>query len=123
MKIAVDFDGTISSHTRAFYEFFWSLQNSGHIVGILTARVDTEKDDLEELASIGICPDFYIGKKEKERFEFIGEFKRRKLINNNINILIDDFGENNPDIENTFFEEDLPDNILILKVMKDRDRK
>jgi hypothetical protein len=50
----------------------------------------------------------------------IGEFKRKAVIDNHIDVLIEDFGANNPAIEASFFEEPVP--AIVLKLISDSER-
>lgn len=115
MKIAIDLDGTAWKWQKEFIEIVKAFKSLGHEVGILTAHTpDFIEKDLKLWEHRGFPrADFYICKPKAETF--IGEFKRQAIIENNINILFDDFGGNNPDIEKTFFENET--GCLVMKVI------
>lgn len=118
MRIAIDLDGTAWKYRGIFKSLIPVLRHAGHKVGILTAHSpDLEEKDYELwFARLNDIPDFYYSKPDPA--QLIGEFKANAMVEYDIDILIDDFGGNNPDIEKTFFEfmKDRNDKI-ILKVV------
>ena len=123
MKIAVDLDGTAWKHRKFFKEFILGMKARGHIIGILTAHYyeTYAAPDLNLWTRRGFPePDFYIAKKgEDEHNMLTGEWKRKMIKLHGIDVLFDDFGGNNPDIENTFFDEDI--DCLVFKVIGDEE--
>lgn len=118
MNIAIDLDGTAWKHTEFFVELCKGFKSRGHTIGILTAHNDAtcRYTDLAMWAMKGFPhPDFYIARIGEECHIFIGEWKRKMIIENNIDVLFDDFGGNNPDIESTFLEKE--SGAIILKVI------
>lgn len=121
MKIAVDLDGTAWKHKKFFSEFVHAMKDRGHTIGILTAHFSEiyAPRDLNLWREYGFPePDFYIARDGEEEHEMlIGEWKRKMVRLHGIDVLFDDFGGNNPDIENTFFEDWI--DCLVLKVIGD----
>lgn len=110
MKIAIDLDGTGWKHREFFKEFAWAMVERGHYIGILTAHYHEQfmDRDLDLWKRRGFPPpSFYIARKgEKDHNMLIGEWKREMCAVCSIDFLFEDFGGNNPDIEETFFEEE-----------------
>lgn len=67
MKISIDLDGTYLEYPDIFDSLASMLQMSGHEVGILTARPDTEEDHVDT----GFEPDFeyYLALKDEDYSE------------------------------------------------------
>ncbi len=123
MKIAIDLDGVAWKHSAPLSILVSGFKRMGYQVGILTAHMENESKeaDLEKWHCLGFPePDFYIGKQEKDRKTYIGKWKMEKIIEHKIDVLYDDFGGNNPDIEKTFMEsgfKELSNKVLVLKVI------
>ena len=120
MKIAIDLDGTAWKHREFFREFVLAMKTRGHEIGILTAHYyETYLDpDLKLWKLRGFPkPDFYIARKgEDEHRMLIGDWKRKSVLEFEIDVLFDDFGGNNPDIEQSFLRTGI-DNLLVFKVI------
>lgn len=101
MKIAIDFDGVVNKH-KSFIKDLWLSLVDHNLIGILTAHPPEDKfEDERWLRDNGFpTPDFYIGMPTYEKK--IGSWKRRMVREHGIEVLIDDFGGNNPDIEKSF---------------------
>lgn len=116
MRIAIDLDGTAWLHREFFKSFTKAMKKDGHEIGILTAHShDYRNKDLDLWAKRGFpAPDFYISMGDE--FELIGEFKRWAVDYHRIDVLFDDFGGNNPDIEKSFMDKGELD-FLVFKVI------
>jgi hypothetical protein len=126
MKIALDLDGTCWKHKEFFINLCKSMKNMGHSIGILTAHFEEEckNKDLDKWINDGFPqPDFYIGRKGDEHNMLIGEWKRNMLDKYKIDYLFDDFGGNNSDIINTFFEKDTDSTVFIVIPGEDKNAK
>lgn len=113
MKIAIDLDDTAWKYQDLFVGITTGLKETGHTVGILTAHsTRLRKNDLKLWKDRGFPnPDFYIAKLDPS--EPIGPWKARMMKRHKIDVLFDDFGENNPAIERDFFENCDPDKVIL----------
>ncbi len=86
-----------------FVEFFTHLQEHNE-VGILTARSEEQKEEvLKQLESVGIKPDFYIGKPEQLKGVPNGVYKGLVCKEADIDILFDDFDYSDEKMVADFF--------------------
>lgn len=120
MRIAIDLDGTAWKHREFFKEFCWAMSDRNHDIYILTAHSpDYQLKDLELWNSRGFPPPaLYLCKQDPQ--QLIGDFKRKAIKEHQIDILFDDFGGNNPAIENTFMSDQELD-FIVFKVYPGED--
>jgi len=103
MLIALDLDGIVFSYPGFFQTFAAAMQAAGNKVGILTGRPQSQKDALlEQLKSLGIAPDFFIGKPDDSQLPN-GVFKAIACRDLGIDVLFDDFQCDDPTMLADFF--------------------
>ena len=110
MRIGIDLDGCAFDlrYTKIIELFL-----TGNEIFIVSAHNKTyyEKDKKlwEHLYKVQPKEFHYL-----EGYELVGEFKRRKCKELQLDILIDDFGGNNPKILETFLENGYPDTAVLM---------
>lgn len=102
-RIGVDIDLTIFSFPLFFKDFFDAFQSKGVKVGIVTANHQDKKSKyLDTLEKIGIVPDFFIGVPEDNN-NSAGTFKGKVCKDLKIDVMVDDFHNNDPKMLADFF--------------------
>lgn len=105
MRIALDIDNNITAFPDYFILFTRAMQEAGHEVGILTARLSNEKDQIAQgLHDMGIVPNFIITKPDEYDGKVSnGIFKGVVCNEMDINVLYDDFECSDPKMLADFF--------------------
>lgn len=105
MRIALDIDNNITAFPDFFVQFTRAMQEAGHEVGILTARLSHEKNQIaQDLHDMGIVPNFLITKPDEYDGKVSdGTFKGVVCNEMGIEILFDDFESSNPVMLADFF--------------------
>jgi hypothetical protein len=102
-RIGVDIDLTIFSFPSFFRDFFDAFQSKGVKVGIVTANHQDKKSEyLDTLEKLGIKPDFFIGFPE-DNTKDAGTFKGNVCKDLKIDVMFDDFHNNDPKMLADFF--------------------
>jgi len=78
LKIAFDFDGTLTE-PDVFY-FAQRLIRSGHDVWIMTARIASDKEYLDQCENFGILPEEEVFKRNTDLYEIAEELGIRDKI-------------------------------------------